>query len=139
MSVGGRVDGKRAEILSAMQGVAEDIRPASPVSSSTSPGVAVDVGGINLRQVMSSGQGCSSPSEVPACSPGATADQRLRDCQVRCVLRLTGIFLAFAAILPLYLIVWLPDEIDHIALWIGLVALLGSMASFAATIVYANS
>jgi hypothetical protein len=50
-----------------------------------------------------------------------------------------GIFLAFAAILPLYLVLWLPDEIDHIALWIGFVALLGSMASFAATIVYENS
>jgi hypothetical protein len=50
-----------------------------------------------------------------------------------------GIFLAFAAILPLYLVVWWPHEIRGIVLWIGFVALLGSMASFAANIVYENS
>lgn len=133
------MDGKRQEILSAMQSVAEGIRPASPGSTPTPPGVAVDIGGINLRQVISSGQGRSSPNEVPACSPGPTPDQRSRDCQRRCVLRLLGIFLAFAAILPLYLVVWWPHEIRGIVLWIGFVALLGSMASFAATIVYETS
>jgi hypothetical protein len=133
------MDGKRAEILSAMQSAAEGIRPASLGSASAPPGVAVDIGGINLRQVITSDRGRSSPSEEPARSPGTTPDQRRRDCQLRSVLRLLGIFLAFAAILPLYLVDWLPEEIDHIALWIGFVALLGSMASFAATIVYENS
>ena len=131
------MDDKRAEILSAMQSVAEGIRPASPGSAPAPPGVAVDIGGINLRQVISSGQAGSSPNEVPSCSPGP--DQRRKDCQLRCVLRLVGIVLAFVAILPLYLVVWLPDEIDRVAMWIGFLALLGSMASCAATIVYENS
>ena len=51
------MDSKRAEILSAMQGVAEDIRPASLGSTSTPPGVTVDIGGINVRQIASAENG----------------------------------------------------------------------------------
>jgi hypothetical protein len=133
------MDSKRTEILSAMQSVAEDIRRPSPAGTTTSPGVQVDIGGISLRQIVSADKSRRSRNEEPAPSPGPTPDQRRKDCQLRSVLRLLGIFLAFGAILPLYLVEWLPDEIDHIALWIGFASLLGSMASFATTVVYENA
>lgn len=133
------MDGKRAEILSAMQSVAEDIRPASPAGPCTPAGVEVDIGGINLRQIVSSEDGRSLRDKGPAIPPCPTPDQPRRDCQRRTVLRLLGIFLLFAAIVPLYLIQWLPDEIDNIALCIGLVCLVGSLVSFAATTAYENA
>jgi hypothetical protein len=133
------MDSKRAEILSAMQSVAEDIRPTAPAGTSPPPGVQIDIGGINLRQVVSADKSRGSRNEETAPPPGPTPDQRRKDCQLRSILRLLGIFLAFGAILPLYLVEWLPDEVDHIALWIGFVSLLGSMASFAATVVYENA
>ena len=133
------MDSKRAEILSAMQSVAEDIRPVSVGSTSVPPGVNVDIGGINVRQIASARKRAGASDGWPAAPAGPTPDERRRDCQIRSILRLLAVFLLFTAILPLYLVDILPDQIDQVALWIGFVSLVGSMASFAATTVYENA
>ena len=133
------MDSKRADILSAMQSVTEDIRPASTSGPCTPTGIEVDIGGINLRQVVSSEEDRRARDLGPATPPCPTIDQRRRDCQRRTGLRLLGVFLLFAAIVPLYLVEWLPDEIDNIALCIGFVSLVGSLVSFAVTVVYENA
>ena len=133
------MDSKRAEILSAMQSVADDIRPVSAGSTSSPPGVTVDIGGINVRQIASSKTGRGSQKQGPATPVGPTPDERRRDCQRRSMLRLLGVFLLFSAILPLYIVDILPDQIDYIALLIGFVSLVGSMACFAVTTVYENA
>jgi hypothetical protein len=132
------MDNQRAQILSAMKSVADDISPRSPETATRAQGVNVDIGGINLRQVLSART--DGPRDERASAPiGPPPEERRRDCQRRSILRLLGIFLTFMAILPLYLVDILPDAIDSIALWIGFVSLVGGMVSFATISVYENS
>ena len=129
---------KREEILSAVQSVAADINPMPNARAVTPQGVTVDIGGINVRN------NAPSRSDGPSCRLGSVPDalpmdQRRRDCRRRSVLRLSGLFLTFMGIFPLYLVDVLPDAMDSVALWIGFVSLIGGMISFAAMAIYEDA
>jgi hypothetical protein len=129
---------KREEIMSAMQSVAGDIRPAPSRTAVTPQGVTVDIGGINLRNIGTSRTNGSKRALAPL-TDGQQLQARRQDCHRRSILRLVGVFLTFMGIFPLYLVDVLPDAMDTFALWIGFVSLIGGMISFAAMSVYENA
>ena len=129
---------KREEIMSAMQSVAGDIRPAPSRTAVTPQGVTVDIGGINLRNIGTSSTRGSKRALAPL-TDGQQLQARRQDCHRRSILRLVGVFLTFMGIFPLYLVDVLPDAMDAFALWIGFVSLIGGMISFAAMSVYENA
>jgi hypothetical protein len=129
---------KREEILSAVQNVAGDIKTTPRGTAVTPQGITVDIGGINVRNNTSSRSDGPSCRVVPATAP-LPLDERRRDCRRRSLLRLSGIFLTFMGIFPLYLVDVLPDAVDVVALWIGFISLIGGMISFAAMAVYEDA
>jgi hypothetical protein len=81
----------------------------------------------------------SVAQDIRPVSPAmASPEERRRDRERRGALRLLGVFLTFLADLPLYLKHILPDRIDDIQMWIGLMFLVAGMASFAAISLYDN-
>jgi hypothetical protein len=131
------MENKKAEILSAIKSIAQDIRPLPSGTPAIPDGVKVDIGGIQVRHTVSSRPECPR-SAGPAATTAPPLDERRRDAQRRSVLRLLGIFLTFLALLPLYLKHILPEHIDSAYLWTGLVLLGCGMACFAAISVYEN-
>ena len=126
---------KREEIMSAVQDVAGDIRPAPARTAVAPPGVSVDIGGINFRNIGTS-RTEGFPRESAPANDAQLRQARRHDCHRRNILRLLGVFLTFMGIFPLYLVDVLPDALDAFALWIGFVSLIGGMISFAAMSVY---
>jgi hypothetical protein len=131
------MENKKAEILSAIKSIAQDIHPMPPATPATPEGVKVDIGGIHIRQTVSGRPECPRGAG-PAGTTAPPLDVRRRDAQRRSVLRLLGIFLTFLAVLPLYLKHILPEHIDSAHLWTGLICLGCGMACFAAISVYEN-
>jgi hypothetical protein len=126
---------QREEIMSAVQSIAGDIRPAPARTAVMPQGVTVDIGGINLRNIGTS-RTDGFPRESAPANDAQLRQARRQDCRRRNVLRLLGVFLTFMGIFPLYLVDVLPDALDAFALWVGFVSLVGGMLSFAAMSVY---
>jgi hypothetical protein len=131
------MENKKAEIVSAIKSIAQDIRPLPPETPATPEGGKVDIGGIHVKHTVSARDDCARKQGAPR-ADAPPPEERRRDAQRRSVLRLLGIFLTFLALLPLYLKHILPEHIDSAYLWTGLVLLGCGMACFAAISVYEN-